>query len=288
MTLPVVLSWTTCTCSTTGSAGPHCRCWPTTCRGSRLVMAGRDEPPLRARAAARRGQDVEIGPSDLALHHDEASSLLRNADVPVDEDDVAELHRRTEGWPAGLYLAALYLAGGRRLAGRGGLLRRRRPAGERVLESEFLARISAQHRVFLTRTAVLERMSGPLCEAVLELPGSAATWRSWRGRTCCWCRWTGGGMVPLPSPVPRHAPGRLGPPGARPYPGPAPPRSRLVRGERPARGSAGVLHRSRGRRYGRSLVEQTRRASRPARPGRDRPAVASGGWRTRAGSRDTR
>jgi LuxR family transcriptional regulator, maltose regulon positive regulatory protein len=43
------------------------------------------------------------------------------------------------------------------------------------MESEFLARISRRQRVFLTRTAVLERMSGSLCEAVLELPGGAAT-----------------------------------------------------------------------------------------------------------------
>ena len=43
------------------------------------------------------------------------------------------------------------------------------------MESEFLARISARHRVFLTRTAVLERMCGSLCEAVLAEPGSAAT-----------------------------------------------------------------------------------------------------------------
>ena len=43
------------------------------------------------------------------------------------------------------------------------------------MEAEFLARISQRHRAFLTRTAVLERMCGPLCDAVLELPGSAAT-----------------------------------------------------------------------------------------------------------------
>ena len=43
------------------------------------------------------------------------------------------------------------------------------------MESEFLERIAQRHRTFLTRTAVLERMCGPLCEAVLELPGSAAT-----------------------------------------------------------------------------------------------------------------
>jgi LuxR family maltose regulon positive regulatory protein len=42
------------------------------------------------------------------------------------------------------------------------------------VESEFLARISRSQRMFLTRTAVLERMSGPLCEAVLDLPGSGA------------------------------------------------------------------------------------------------------------------
>src|SRR6516162_10041712 len=42
------------------------------------------------------------------------------------------------------------------------------------LESELLARLSGRQRAFLTRTAVLERMCGPLCEAVLELPGSAA------------------------------------------------------------------------------------------------------------------
>ena len=41
------------------------------------------------------------------------------------------------------------------------------------MESEFLSRISRRQREFLTRTAVLERMSGPLCEAVLDLPGAA-------------------------------------------------------------------------------------------------------------------
>jgi len=97
---------------------------------------------------------------------------LRNAEVALDEDEVAELHRRTEGWPAGLYLAALYLREGGPLASAavpfGGADR----LVSEYMESEFLSRISQQNRVFLTRTAVLERMSGPLCEAVLELPGA--------------------------------------------------------------------------------------------------------------------
>jgi len=88
---------------------------------------------------------------------------------------VAALYRRTEGWPAGLYLAALYLREGHppgsAVVSFGG--------GDRLvsqyIESEFLGRIPRRQREFLTRTAVLERMCGPLCEAVLELPGSTAT-----------------------------------------------------------------------------------------------------------------
>ena len=142
--------------------------------GSRLVLAGRAQPPLRIARLRAEGKILEIGPNDLSLTPDEASSLLRNVDLTLAEEDVAELHRRTEGWPAGLYLAALYLREGGPFASAavsfGG--------GDRLvseyMESEFLARISGQQRAFLTRTAVLERMCGPLCEAVLEVGGSAA------------------------------------------------------------------------------------------------------------------
>ncbi len=141
--------------------------------GSQLVLAGRAGPPLRVARLRAEGRILEIGPGDLSLTLQEASSLLSNADVALSEDDVAELHRRTEGWPAGLYLAALSLREGGPVASAavsfGG--------GDRLvseyMESEFLSRISSRQRVFLTRTAVLERMSGPLCEAVLELSGSA-------------------------------------------------------------------------------------------------------------------
>ena len=52
------------------------------------------------------------------------------------------------------------------------------------IQSEFLARISSRQRVFLTRTAVLERLCGPLCEAVLDAArGRRRPWRTWRGRT---------------------------------------------------------------------------------------------------------
>ncbi len=143
--------------------------------GSRLVLAGRSAPPLRVARLRAEGRVLEIGPGDLSLSREEAASLLGSAGVRLGEDDVAALHQRTEGWPVGLYLAALYLREG----GPVGTAAVSFGGADRLvseyMESEFLERISARHRMFLTRTAVLERMSGPLCDAVLELAGSAAT-----------------------------------------------------------------------------------------------------------------
>jgi LuxR family transcriptional regulator, maltose regulon positive regulatory protein len=143
--------------------------------GSRLVLAGRDQPPLQVARLRAEGKLTEVGPGDLALTAAEAAALLHAAEVRLGEDEVAELHRRTEGWAVGLYLAALSLreggTPGQATAGFGG---DDRLVAEYV-ESELLARLSEQQRAFLTRTAVLERMCGPLCEAVLELSGAAAT-----------------------------------------------------------------------------------------------------------------
>jgi LuxR family maltose regulon positive regulatory protein len=140
--------------------------------GSRLVLAGRAEPPLRIARLRVEGKVLEIGPGELSLTREEASALLRNAEVALGEDEVAELHRRTEGWPAGLYLAALYLREGGPLTSAAVSFRGADRLVSEYMESEFLARISQQNREFLTRTAILKRMSGPLCEAVLELPGA--------------------------------------------------------------------------------------------------------------------
>ena len=143
--------------------------------GSRLALAGRAEPPLRVARLRAEGRILEIGPGDLSLTCEEAASLLRDAEVMLGEDEVAGLHRRTEGWPAGLYLAALYLREGGPLASAAVSFGGDDRLVSQYMESEFLARISRRQRVFLTRTAVLERMSGPLCEAVLELSGPAVT-----------------------------------------------------------------------------------------------------------------
>src|SRR5208282_85829 len=80
--------------------------------GSRLVLAGRDEPPLRIARLRAEGRLLEIGPGDLSLSREDAAALLRAAEVTLGGDEVAALHRQTEGWAAGLYLAALCLKDG--------------------------------------------------------------------------------------------------------------------------------------------------------------------------------
>ena len=142
--------------------------------GSRLVLAGRAEPPLRVARLRAEGRILEIGPADLSLTCVEAAALLRDAGLELGTDVVAELHRRTEGWPVGLYLAALYLREGGSLGTAAVSFGGDDRLVSEYVEAEFLARIPQRQRVFLTRTAVLQRMSGSLCEAVLEVPGSAA------------------------------------------------------------------------------------------------------------------
>jgi LuxR family maltose regulon positive regulatory protein len=142
--------------------------------GSHLAFAGRAQPPLQVARLRAEGKILEIGPNDLAFACEEASSLLREAGVALGDDEVAELHQRTEGWPAGLYLAALYLREGGPFAGAAVSFGGDDRLVSEYMESEFLSRISLRQRAFLTRTAVLERICGPLCDAVLQVSGSAA------------------------------------------------------------------------------------------------------------------
>ena len=142
--------------------------------GSRLVLSGRAEPPLRVARLRAEGRILEIGPADLSLTCEEAAKLLCDAGLVLDPDEVAVLHQRTEGWPAGLYLAVLYVREGGALGTAAVSFGGDDRLVSEYMESEFLATISRRHRMFLTRTAVLDRMSGPLCEAVLEQSGAAA------------------------------------------------------------------------------------------------------------------
>ena len=142
--------------------------------GSRLALAGRAELPLQVPRLRAEGKLLEIGPDDLSLTLEEAVVLLRNAGVPLSEDEVAGLHQRTEGWPAGLYLAALAVRAATRPSQACSAFTGRDVFVGDYLHAEILNRIPRHMRVFLTRSAALERMSGPLCDAVLTRQGSAA------------------------------------------------------------------------------------------------------------------
>ena len=142
--------------------------------GSRLALAGRAELPLQVPRLRAEGKLLEIGPDDLSLTLEEAVVLLRNAGVPLSEDEVAGLHQRTEGWPAGLYLAALAVRAATRPSQACSAFTGRDVFVGDYLRAEILNRIPRHMRVFMTRSAVLERMSGPLCDAVLARQGSAA------------------------------------------------------------------------------------------------------------------
>ena len=143
-----------------------------------LMLATRADPPLPLARLRSRGQLVEIRGADLRFNGDEAREFLNQAmGLDLDTADVAALEQRTEGWIAGLQLAALSLRA-----------MPTRPEVEDFIEAftgsnrfvidyladEVLARQPPDVRDFLLRTAVLDRLTGPLCDTVLGRSGSAA------------------------------------------------------------------------------------------------------------------
>ncbi len=134
-----------------------------------LVIATREDPPLRlARQRAHR-QLVEIRADDLRLTSDEAALFLADVmDLALSPSDVAAMTVRTEGWIAGLQLAALamrdhmdldsFLAsftGGHRFV-------------VDYLMEEVITRLPAHLQAFVLQTAILDQLCSPLCDAVLE------------------------------------------------------------------------------------------------------------------------
>jgi LuxR family maltose regulon positive regulatory protein len=133
----------------------------------RLVLASRADPPLPLARLRARGQLAELREADLRFGSDEAAELLRTAvGIELPEAAVAALEKRTEGWATGLQLAALSLQGQRDIdAFVAGF------SGSHRFVLDFLAEevLDGQPeplRGFLLETSVLERLSGPLCDAV--------------------------------------------------------------------------------------------------------------------------
>ena len=139
--------------------------------GAQLVLSGRAAerlPLARLRAAGRL---LALGPAELALSDSEAKGLLTEAGVKVSQEEASSLNERTEGWVAGLYLAALFSqeAGSAELTSFGG----DDQFVADYLRSEHLSRLKPSVLEFLTRTSILDRLCAPLCDAVLDRSDSA-------------------------------------------------------------------------------------------------------------------
>jgi LuxR family maltose regulon positive regulatory protein len=140
-----------------------------------LLMATRVDPPLPLAGMRARGELVELRVADFQFTDDEAAALLNGAmGLQLTRDDVERLAKRTEGWAAGLYLAGLSLRGREDPSDFVAAFQGDHRHVTDYLGTEVLGRQSEDIRTFLLRTSVLDRLSGPLCDAVLDTQGSAA------------------------------------------------------------------------------------------------------------------
>ena len=141
--------------------------------GAQLVLASRSEPPLPLGRLRAHREVLELTARDFVMTRGEAAALLELAGADLAAADVDTLVRRTEGWPAGLYLAAVSLRDqpdtAAAIARFGG---DDRAVSDYVADS-LLSELTADEVTFLQRTSVLDRLSGPLCDAVLLDSGSA-------------------------------------------------------------------------------------------------------------------
>ena len=139
-----------------------------------VVLASRSDPPLPLARLRARGQLTEIRAAELRFTPAEAGELLQHAGSALPDASVAALAARTEGWAAGLALAALSLRGHDDAASFVAAFTGSHRYVLDYLAEEVLEQQSEQVRSFLLETSVLERLSGSLCDAVTGRPGCQA------------------------------------------------------------------------------------------------------------------
>jgi LuxR family maltose regulon positive regulatory protein len=143
--------------------------------GLLLAVSGRADPPLPLARLRARGQLGELRAAELRFTTGEAAALLGAAAGPVLPDTaVAALTARTEGWAAGLRLAALSLRGRADAAGFVAAFSGSHRFVLDYLADDVLDGQPGPVRAFLLETSVLERLSGALCDAVTGQSGSQA------------------------------------------------------------------------------------------------------------------
>jgi LuxR family transcriptional regulator, maltose regulon positive regulatory protein len=145
--------------------------------GSQLALATRSDPGIPiGRLRANRGL-TELGRDDLAMNKVECQELISSLGVEPRAEQLDVLVRRTEGWPAALYLAGLVLADANDLtkaidefAGDDRII-------VDYIREELVSGLSRRRLEFLRRVAIVDRVSGSLCDAILDRTGSATVLR---------------------------------------------------------------------------------------------------------------
>jgi LuxR family maltose regulon positive regulatory protein len=128
--------------------------------GSQLALASRSEPAMPVGRLRARRMITELRAADLAMAPSEASALISRAGLKTSPEEVAQLSRHMEGWPAALYLAAL------------GSSERDEHVRD-YARDEILPGLTPEEVAFLRRASVLERLSAPVCDGILRRTGSA-------------------------------------------------------------------------------------------------------------------
>jgi LuxR family transcriptional regulator, maltose regulon positive regulatory protein len=143
--------------------------------GAALVFAGRHAPKLSIAVLRAEGRLFELDAGQLALTPREGQAVLRSVGLDLPFADVTSLVRDCEGWPVAVYLAALTLGEGERRVRREGEPLRVNGSDANLagyIRSEYLSKLRPGALRFLRRTAILEKMCGGICDAVLDDRGS--------------------------------------------------------------------------------------------------------------------
>ncbi len=139
-----------------------------------MVISTREDPSLPLARLRARSQMIELRASDLRFSPAEASEFLNQVmGLTLSVEDITSLETRTEGWIAGLQLAAISMHGQKDASG---FIQAFTGSHRYILDyllEEVLQRQPIEVQNFLLRTSILERMCGPLCDAVLGNPNSS-------------------------------------------------------------------------------------------------------------------
>jgi LuxR family maltose regulon positive regulatory protein len=139
-----------------------------------LVITTREDPQLPLARLRARGQLTELRAADLRFTPDEAAEFLNHSmSLRLSADDIAALENRTEGWIAGLQLAALSMQGRSDAASFIGSFTGSHHFILDYLLEEVLHRQTPEIQSSLLRTSIFDRLCGPLCEAVLLTPAGS-------------------------------------------------------------------------------------------------------------------